>query len=224
MYPKHVARSNCNFSAYLDIAIKHYQQAKNMFIILKTIDNTERDPSSEHQMYDEIYISIVFSSMAVESFLNDYAATCLDDDFFYDNFDKLSVISKFCLISNFILNVKVDKAKSYYFLLKELERERNLLVHNKSKSASHLGYTKDEYLEIKKQKEEGLLPEYLQINLIEIKKDLLKAFKGIKCLYEITLFFDKYDINIWANKRLFRPDCKGNDIDYNDICNELQSK
>ena len=96
--------------------MRNYYWAKKSY---DTLDKTDY----ENYLYvlDEIHkytiSTVVFSAMSIEAFFNNYAASCLGDEEFYDNFDKLSVISKFKLIAKFILKEDIDKTQSYYLYL-----------------------------------------------------------------------------------------------------------
>ena len=61
-------------------------------------------------MNKSVVSTIVFSAMAIEAFINDYAAACLGDLDFYDNFDKLS-------LSVSLINFDVPKIKLYEILI-----------------------------------------------------------------------------------------------------------
>lgn len=145
----------------------------------------------------EVVKTVVFSAMAIEAFLNDYAAACLGDSEFYGSFDQLSPISKFELIAKFILGENVDKSKAYYCHLKKLVQNRNTFVHNKSSAIN--GYeTLEEAIEAREPCESEPL-----IDARELKEDVTKALDALKAVRDIALFFDKYDSNVYAVKRLF---------------------
>lgn len=155
-------------------------------------------------MHKHIISTIVFSAMTVESFLNNYAAACLGDDVFYENFDKLSSIGKFQLIVRFVLKTDIDKSKAHYSLLKKLFHNRDKLIHSKSKSSKFRGYGKDELLELKQL---GVFDvknyEELRLDNREIREDMQDALDALKCMHEIAIFFDNIDSNAYVTAVFF---------------------
>lgn len=207
-FPEHYARENCLAEKYCEISMESFFEASANYSIIKNENYTIFKSKEYHIMKNKAIISIVFSAMCIESFLNDFAAASLGDAEFYDNFDRLSTIGKFQLISKFILNVEIDKSKAYYCYLKRLFKLRDAYVHNKSKKSKFQGYTEEEIEEIHKSMEETEdfwdFDKYtLPINNIE---NLMKeALDGLKAIYHIALFFDKNDSNVNAVIRLFHP-------------------
>ncbi|WP_346889164.1 hypothetical protein [Clostridium sp. UBA1056] len=75
---------------------------------------------------------IVFSALAVESYIYDYGARRLGDNIMKDHLDKLDIISKWVIIPKMITGKSIDKSGEGYCRLKELIQCRNSIVHNKS--------------------------------------------------------------------------------------------
>lgn len=212
-YPRDFARQNCLASFYSEIAMESYVNAHILYNEIKKDDYRGENLYKLCKMQKQVISTVVFSAMCIESFLNDYAASCLGDDEFYDNFDKLSAISKFQLIAQFILKTEIDKSKSYYFRLKELFRNRDSYVHNKSSDAEIYGYSEDEYEMFNAFREEfeaGLIDSNL--SKTETDNDFRQALNALKAVYELATFFDFRDSNIKAVIRLFGPHC----IDYDE--------
>lgn len=207
-FPKHYVRENCLAEKYCEIAMESFFEASANYSIIKE-DNYTIFKSKEYLiMENKAIISIVFSAMCIESFLNDFAAASLGDSEFYENFDRLSPIGKFQLVSKFILHVDVDKSKAYYYYLKRLFRLRDAYVHNKSKKSEFRWYTKEEIEEIHKiEKEAEDVLDFDQYTLpIDNIENLIKdALEGLKAIYHLALFFDKNDVNVNAVIRLFHP-------------------
>ncbi len=133
-YPESYARQNCCASEFAEIAIGSYYEIVDRFEKYKENNVDSEIVSEVSNVYKNQMKCCVFSEMAVESLLNDYAAACLGDRVFYDEYDKLSIIGKLQLIVQFLFSIPFNKSKSYYSLLKSLVKERNRLVHNKSES------------------------------------------------------------------------------------------
>ena len=139
IYPEG-ARVNMLASMYSEIAMESYFYASKCYQVIRDNNYSRACVYDETEMDKHIVKTVVFSAMSIESFLNDYAAACLGDSEFYENFDKLSAIGKFQLIAKFILKCKVEKDRDYYFYLKTLFRLRDSYVHNKSKSFDLTGF------------------------------------------------------------------------------------
>ena len=157
------------------------------------------------QMQKGVIKCIVFSAMCVESFLNDYAATCLGDSEFYDNFDKLNPFGKFQLIANFILKSEFDKSKSYYSLFKELFRLRNNFVHNKSKEAEIQGFSSLEELEAihKKFYDSEEFTKMSQSDRDEVDLDIKNALNSLRAVYELAKYFEENECGYLVVTQLF---------------------
>ena len=158
--------------------------------------------------YKEVISTVVFSAMAIEAFFNDYAAACLGDSEFYDNFDQLSTIGKFELIAKFILCAEVDKSKSYYSHLKKLIKSRNNYIHNKSTELTIPDISIEDAI-----KADSRLAQYLSsdedlpVDQGELNDGLNEALDALKAIRDIAQFFDLYDTNICATARFFGLYC-----------------
>lgn len=201
MYPEGI-RENCFATDYCEIAVEAYYKAIQSAKVLEEINYVACDNQDYYSdMEKNVVITIVFSAMCIESFLNDYAAACLGDSEFYDNFDKLSEISKLELISKFILKTTVDKEKSYYSQLKTLIKARNSYVHNKSKDFDINTYREENsYLVFSEDECEP--PVY---NKVIVKEEIKSALNALKAIRDIALFFDEHDSGAYALYQLFRP-------------------
>ena len=173
-------------------------------------------------MEKNVVITIVFSAMCIESFFNDYAAACLGDSEFYDNFDKLSELSKFELIAKFILKTTIDKEKSYYSNLKFLIKKRNSYVHNKSykyKFDSTLNYEDLAFFTDEGPEEELILDKKI------INQELKDAVISLKAIRDIAIFFDEHDSSAYAMSRTFGTSCFSVESEYkSNYINEVFSR
>ena len=199
-------RSHFNVSHYANIAMKAYCKAKKCYQIIKKADFRELDIQEEYEeMYDSIYITVIFSAMSIEAFLNDYIAACIGDKAFLDTYNKLSTIGKFDCCARFILKSKIDKSKSYYSYLKSLFSLRDELIHSKSKEMDLSGFdtskeAAEAWLEMVSSGEIEL--EEPIYDEAKIKSDLMAARDSIKTLKAIAEYFDSYDSNIFAQGKL----------------------
>lgn len=197
MYPRTWARENYNVTTYCDIAMKNYYNAKMCFEQLKDRTDQEYIWNESERFNQAVLITIVFSSMAIESFINDYLATCLGDENYYNNFDSLNVISKITMASKFIIGKDLEKNTELYYCLKELMKNRNTIVHSKSKTFNKGEYMQKIISEIKGGKKDFLT--------LEHEKDFKEAKNSIKAMVLLAEYFDKYDENIDAKFRFFAP-------------------
>lgn len=224
IYPN-CARENYAAILYSDIALRNYARAKEQFEKLDfSSDGFEED--LDFDLLREYSIStIIFSTMCIEAYLNDYAAACLGDKEFYDYFDKLKIEGKFALIGKFVLATEIDKSKSYYYRLRRLVKERNEYTHSKSKKIE--GYhcyseVPEIPIEVLSQWEQDGIDPAPYCEMLDSAKNALLAIR------DVALFFDAHDAAADAIARLFGygeaiPDKNGNDV-RNDILRELELK
>lgn len=133
--------------------------------------------AKKNMLENAMMVVIVFSSMAIESYINDYAAGCLGDNEFYDSFAKLSVLDKLRLIVQFIYRQEFVKDQPVFTYVKRLIADRNMLVHNKSESLHKYAARKG-------------------IQLPETQEDIQRIFGSIeKAVYDKPSYFDKESIN-----------------------------
>ena len=195
-------------SLYVDTAVENYYLAKCEY---------EQMSARQFEHYDDIqdgyetvikyaFTTVVFSAMAMEALINDYAASCLGDETFYGSFDKLSVVDKFSLIVHFIFHKTLDKGQAYYSGLKTLFSLRNTLVHPKTKTATE--EQQDEQLMFFEYDDNN--PELGKVAFTEsYRKEahlrLISARDAIKTLYLVTQFIDANDPVALATLRLLIP-------------------
>lgn len=144
MYPKTYMRENYNGRMYCEIAVKNYIEAKRCLNRVKILEDENNIYEEEEQFNHALSITIVFSSIAIESFINNYLATCLGDNEFYDDFDNLKTISKINMAAKFIIGKNIEKHTELYYCINELIKNRNKIVHSKSRSCHHKNYVDEE--------------------------------------------------------------------------------
>lgn len=197
IYPDGI-RMNCFASDYCEIAMEAYYKASKSAETLKLMGYTAIDTDEIYSdMNKNIIVAIVFSAMSLESFFNDYAAACLGDSEFYNNFDKLSEISKFELIAKFILKTSVNKEKSYYCHLKSLTKNRNSYVHNKSQGMNADSILAEYAVAYNDNNDKPIYDAKI------INHDLKDALIALKAIRDIAMFFDKHDSSVHVLSRFF---------------------
>ena len=80
-------------------------------------------------------IVIVFSTMAVEAYIYDYAARHLGDAYVKDHLDKLDTLSKWIVVPKLITGRELSRQQKWFELLKKLIKARNSIIHHKSSDA-----------------------------------------------------------------------------------------
>lgn len=209
IYPAGV-RYDCRFADYAHIAMENYYEAKECLAKLQQIEEITEEWTAECiKLERKATISIVFSGMCIESFLNDYAAACLGDKEFYDSFDMLPPEGKLKLICSFILKHKVEKDKLYYCRLKELIKARNERIHSKSRGLNTQERKQECQRNTDHNSEYLLCPEYERKVVKEanqvLQENVQLAHNGIEAIKEIALLFDCLDPAAYAISRVFRP-------------------
>lgn len=196
-------RINVLCSRYVDIAVDNYYILwKNQELIKKVkYVSTDETREAERILENAAVVVVVFSSMAIESYLNDYAASCLGDDEFYDGFDKLSVLDKLRLIVQFIFRKEFVKNQPVYTYIRRLLSDRNKLVHNKSedfgryikRKGIQIPQTLDEVEQYFGSIEDMDISDLMPLDREGIDNDKEMAENAIRALGETAAFMDKND-------------------------------
>ena len=205
-FPENIARIHANESSYSTIAFRALCDAEKIYKELLQVDEKFLDPDETFLIDECIAVCETFSAFAVEGYLNTYAASCLGDNMFYDNFEKLSALSKLQLITAFLYHESIDTGGELYYLIKSLFSVRDSHAHSKSKSI--LG--KNSLSEGAIEEDEKHLSEYLkeEVNgaIKGIKEryqnDLKSAELSIKAIAAVACFIDAHDTNAFARFRL----------------------
>jgi replicative superfamily II helicase len=80
-----------------------------------------------------VVVPIVFAAMCLEAFIYDYGASCLSGKYVRDHIDRLEVPSKFVVLTQLVTGKKFPTDSMAYEKLKTLVKDRNKLIHYKSK-------------------------------------------------------------------------------------------
>ena len=207
IYPNYL-RENVYAGTYCEIAMESYFQAKQLHNVIKKHNYIVSSIHDIFTMDKYSIITIVFSAMCLEAFINDYAAACLGDSDFYENFDKLSTISKLQLIAKFIWNDDLDKGQAYYCRLKRLFKERDAIVHSKSHLSKYQGMTEVEFKQYVSQNTEradNVGYDEDAFDKDEVDTVIRTALDSLKAIYDIAKLFDAHDSNVHAVSKLIRP-------------------
>lgn len=207
----HMARQNFMATTFAEIAFENFQLMREDYQQLLTLDKICGEVVElEHDMRCKYVIITTFSAMALEAFLNDYGARKLGDNYFYDNYESLPPTAKLQLISQMLFSIHVDKGGIIYASVARLIKERNKLVHSKSKKFT--GMSEEEYIEFQQflesseYSDEWVRVTFERIDLNEIKELLDNANNAIRSLMEVARFIDKHDPSAYAASKLL---CSG---------------
>jgi hypothetical protein len=88
--------------------------------------------STEKELAKSSIIVIVFSAMAVEAYIYDYAARHLGDTYVKDHLEKLDTLSKWVIIPELITGREMPHRENWRGLLTKLIKTRNSIIHHKS--------------------------------------------------------------------------------------------
>ena len=137
-----IAESNLDTFERLDPEFKKIK--KEIDSIVSECDSPEDPPDEYYLKHLEIepieeerdqscIIAVVFTAMYFEAFIYDYAASCLGDNYSKEHLDKLDFIAKWMVIPRLVTGKEISKSGQAYQALKQLHRDRNSLVHLKSR-------------------------------------------------------------------------------------------
>lgn len=128
-----IARKN------LDLALECHKEVNNLSDTLKNLEGLEADYFEYHSLSpvkekseDYCVIALVFAALAIEAYIYDYAAKKLTDNFVRLHLDKLDLVSKWVVIPKLVTGKDFPKDGQAFCLLKQLVKDRNYIVHNKS--------------------------------------------------------------------------------------------
>ena len=113
--------------------------------VLSNCDDPEDPPPDYYSLHIELdpieeardqacIIDVVFTAMYFEAFIYDYSASCLGDRYSNEHLDKLDFLSKWLVIPKLVTGKEISKSGQAYESLKRLHKDRNSLVHLKSKA------------------------------------------------------------------------------------------
>lgn len=179
-----IAEANLDTFERLDPKVSQYRSRLSR--VLSNCEDPESPSAEYHQLSLELdlieeardqacIVAVVFTAMYFEAFIYDYAASCLGDRYSKNHLDKLDFISKWVVIPKLITGKEISKSGQAYEALKRLHKDRNSLVHLKSRE---LNFDHDE------------ISEYLQNREEDIQQSMRNCRKAIKHVIEELLAID----------------------------------
>lgn len=194
-YPESTWRINEKSHTYFSIV---YKQFVNNLNEIEKSDFNDIDQLQQQKwtLYDDYHVITVFSVMTIETFVNDYLAVCLTDDFYYSNLDKLNILQKIEILFSLVWKEPIDKSKVLYKYLKDIIKERNQFVHTKSRSFDYTNYIETQEIKTLSYTDLDDYESQLRLHLQEDILDFLQeAFVSIKTIYLFMKTVDEHDKN-----------------------------
>ena len=126
------------YDATVDHIILDQMFPKNLRVSLNDPSKVFEILNNSNKMLNSFYISVVFSAFTIESFLNNYGDTRLDDNFYYENLDKLPIRNKWIVLLKLINGKEVVKGKEPFQSIHRLFHKRDEIVHDKPKEITKI--------------------------------------------------------------------------------------
>lgn len=137
-------RMNTNHGFYADIAREYCLKALSNYEEIKRIRDKMVDEDTENtymveyikkeeELHKNCIITITFAAMSLESFIYDYTACVLGDEYTKKYIDRLDVIAKWVIVPKIIAGKEIPRNKHCFELLKQTIKLRNNFVHSKSR-------------------------------------------------------------------------------------------
>lgn len=128
-----------NYKSFWKIALINHNETikccneKNKINITNQIDEIDSICIQNAKIEKHAMISIVFSIMTLESFINNYAIENFSNSYFKNYLDNLNLKSKILLIPKLVKNNQIDTNSESFCLLNKTLKIRDRLVHDKTK-------------------------------------------------------------------------------------------
>jgi hypothetical protein len=132
-------------STFTEIAREQYQKWLSIKSALQEIEKNALSGTDDKDKEFEILhlegeankcftLVIVFSAIAVEAYIYDYASRNLSDTYVKNYLDKLDPVSKWGIIPRLITGKELPRDHRWFEILNKLIKQRNSIVHEKSSS------------------------------------------------------------------------------------------
>jgi len=132
---------------------------------------------------DNGLVSTIFYALFLESFIYDYGCIFLGDKYVTDNLDKLDFVSKWIVIPKIAHNYDVDRSKEFFSSLKRLSKDRNSLIHSKSRPMNPIANRS--YMDDHKEFKNSVLNANRATKLALSELDNASARYPVKSMFEV---------------------------------------
>ncbi|MHA1329861.1 MAG: hypothetical protein ACTSR2_02175 [Candidatus Hodarchaeales archaeon] len=137
-----------NHQTFFAIAYQHHELVKRLMM-----ERDKRKVKNDHDVdficarnaaiQRSAMVSVVFSALTLEAFINNYAIEHFSKNYFENNLDKLSTVSKWIVIPKLVTGNEIDTDGQPYENLKKLFKLRDKLVHYKTRKKKISEMTED---------------------------------------------------------------------------------
>ena len=158
-----MAVRTCIHWHYFQICRDKVKEYENIEKEIEKYRKTSKDPyvRETHEKIADAYsrreravvIPIVFGAMCLEAFIYDYGANHISEKYMKEHLDKLSIPSKFLIVSRLVTGKQFPTDSQAYKGLVKLKKDRNSLVHFKSRHFSNSQVTELEEWHLNKNTE-----------------------------------------------------------------------
>jgi len=144
-----VGRLGTHFRLFADMARESVPQAQdandrmlNAYATAETMKPPESDVHLERASEEHLILArhafsaVVFSAMALESFIYDYAASYLGDRYVKSHLDSMNLKSKWTVVPELVCGTPIPADLHAFALLGRLIKNRNTLIHWKTRPMS----------------------------------------------------------------------------------------
>ena len=129
-----MAREDAWASTYFRTAINHCIEADKLLASIRSTNDLSQHMAIDERMNEAGAITIVFSAMCIEAYMNDYLAQAMGEETFYKHHERKRSTDKLNLVLGSDNLHGKDKVES---AVKALFRERNDMVHAKRRDISY---------------------------------------------------------------------------------------
>jgi len=189
------------YGRFLSFSLRNYKELKINIVDYNNTQEPQPDEdyfeSKKHKLEEKIFenylLIIVFISMFMESYIYDYGARILGDNYIKKHIDKLDVISKWVIIPKIITTKEIDKKRHSFEIFKKVISLRNKITHWKSYKGSQ-----------DKLMREATEPKfYEQIDPLIIFESILDIFKQLENIDNVDshkLYISEIEKELKKNK------------------------
>lgn len=131
---KVIAREGVWASAYFTTAINHCIEADKLLAKISATNDLSEHIKIDARMNEAGAITVVFSAMCIEAYMNDYLAQKIGESTFYKQYEHKRSPEKLNLVLG---TEKLDGKSRVESAVKNLFSDRNSLVHAKSHDISY---------------------------------------------------------------------------------------
>jgi len=133
-----------NHRTFYSIACQHYRQVKQLVAerdrrVIKSDKDVDFVCEKNAAIQRSAMVSVIFSALALEAFINYYGIDRFSRGFFDTHLDSLNTVSKWLILPKLTVGRQLSTDGQPYELLIGLFRLRNKLVHYKTRKKRILG-------------------------------------------------------------------------------------